>query len=211
MTTIRAVLVDWAGTVTVPLREVVISAVLEAGLSEDELRQAFAGLADYVTGSDSPIHRAERGEITDAELLEWLDQHAAGARAVFDVAAPGSIFAAPDRAEMVALLETLRSHEARIVLATNNFASAHAVLERRYLSTGLVDGIVNSALIGARKPEPAFFDHCLAVAGVRAHEAVLVDDMEANIEAARARGLHGVLVGDDPAPAVAELRELLGP
>jgi FMN phosphatase YigB (HAD superfamily) len=207
---IRAVLVDWAGTMTEPLRDVVIRAVTEAGLSDDELRRAFAGLAAYVTESDTPIHAAERGEITDDELLRWLEANAPGARVVFDAGSPASIFAAPDRPAMVELLHELRRRDLQVVLATNNFASAQPLLERRYVQPGLVDHIVNSALVGARKPEDAFFDHCLATAGVAAGEAVLIDDLEANVEAARARGMQAVTVGDDPGPAIDRLRALLG-
>lgn len=210
MAEIRGVLVDWAGTVTVPLRDVVLRAVTECGLGEEELRRAFAGMTEYVTGTDGPIHRAERGELTDDELLDWCDTNAPGIRAVFDVEVPASIFGAADRPEVVALLRQLRDRDVTVVLATNNFASGQPTLERRYLEPGLVDGIVNSALVGCRKPEAAFFDRCLASLSLRADEVVLLDDMAANVEAARAHGLHAIAVGDDPTAAIDELWALLG-
>lgn len=212
MAAIRAVLVDWAGTMTRPLRDVVLDAVRSAELDQDQLREAFAGLAAYVTSTDTPIHRAERGEISDAELIDWLEQTSPGARAVFDVESPASIFHAEDRPEMVDALRRLRRHDVRLVLATNNFASAQPILERRYRQSELVDEIVNSALVRCRKPETAFWEHCLLAAGLPpAAEVALLDDTEANVDAARQHGLTAILVGDDPTEALEQLWEVLRP
>lgn len=203
-------LVDWAGTMTEPLRDVVIRAVTAAGMDEDELREAFAGLAAYLTSSDTPIHKAERGEIGDDELLAWMQESAPGARAVFDVTNPSSIFAAADRPQMVECLRQLRARGVRLVLATNNFASAQPLLATRYLESGLVDAIVNSALVGCRKPEPAFFERCVEVAGVSAANTLLLDDTPDNCEAAEQYGMTGIVVADDVTSALGELWSRVG-
>lgn len=46
---------------------------------------------------------------------------------------------------------------------------------------------------------------------VRADEVVLIDDMTADVGAARAHGLHAIAVGDDPTEAIDELSALVGP
>src|SRR5436309_15651337 len=47
------------------------------------------------------------------------------------------------------------------------------------------DGLVLSCEIGHRKPEPGFYEHCQRLAEAAAREIVFIDDLEANIEAAR--------------------------
>jgi putative hydrolase of the HAD superfamily len=92
---------------------------------------------------------------------------------------------------LLAEVTTLRSSGMRIFLATNQ---EH--LRARYLmqSLGLAahfDGIVYSADIGARKPEPAFFEAALARSGSAAGQTLLVDDTLANVETAKAMGWNG--------------------
>ena len=43
-----------------------------------------------------------------------------------------------------------------------------------------------------------------------AERTVFLDDFDGNITAAEALGMHGILVGPDPRPALAELDALLG-
>lgn len=209
MTDISVVLVDWAGTVTVPMNEMMKLAIDHLDMSDEQLSAALGGLSDYFTGSDSIVHRAERGEIADAELLAWLEQQSPGASRLFDTDGP-SFINAPDRPEMIELLWWLQDVDVTVMLATNNFLSAQEMLASRYLDSGLVHAIVNSALIGARKPDPEFWDVVLDATMVEPHEIVLLDDNDHNLRAAEALGMQTIAVGDDAASAVAELKALLG-
>ena len=197
----EALLIDWAGTITVPMGEMMTLAAGRLGLSEGEVATAFGGLAEYMAGEDSIFHRAERGEVDDEELRAFVEEKAPGAGGLFDPSGP-SFFDAPDRPEMVALLERLRDADVMVVLATNNFASAQELLARRYLDTGLVSAIANSALMGARKPEPAFYQRCLEAAAVEPGRALFVDDMAHNTAGAEAVGIPSLLVGSDGEAAV---------
>ncbi|MGB6384149.1 MAG: HAD family phosphatase [Terriglobales bacterium] len=49
-----------------------------------------------------------------------------------------------------------------------------------------------SAEVRLLKPDPAIYEHTLRGLGVSADEALFVDDREANIQAARALGLHAI-------------------
>ena len=61
-----------------------------------------------------------------------------------------------------------------------------------------------------RKPDPAIYHLALAeLGGVEPGRAVFLDDHEGNIAGARAVGLHAILVGPDPIPALAELDRVL--
>jgi len=57
----------------------------------------------------------------------------------------------------------------------------------------IFDDMTISAEVGAAKPDARIYQHAVAKLGVRAEEAVFIDDMLANIEAARALGMHGII------------------
>lgn len=113
-------------------------------------------------------------------------------------------------------LSELRSRGLRLVVASNWDVSLPAVLERLELAQ-LLDGVVTSAAVGARKPEPAVFREALRVAGVDPSEAVHVGDgLREDVEGARAAGIEPVLVvrsGAVPGPTgvrtISNLAELV--
>ena len=70
------------------------------------------------------------------------------------------------------------------------------------------DALVLSAEVGIMKPDPQIYDIALDKFKVKPDEAVFVDDMPANVEAARTLGLHGVLF-QTPEQTLKKLKELL--
>ena len=91
-------------------------------------------------------------------------------------------------------LRTLRARGLRLVVASNWDSSLHDVLGRAGLAS-LVDGVVTSAEVGARKPERALFDAALQAAGCPVSEAVHVGDSPENDVAGALRaGLRAVLL-----------------
>jgi putative hydrolase of the HAD superfamily len=75
--------------------------------------------------------------------------------------------------------------------------------------TGVVDAVVESARVGFRKPEPAFYEHALELLGVGADETVLLDDLGVNLKPARAMGMTTIKVVDADA-AMDELGRIVG-
>ena len=73
----------------------------------------------------------------------------------------------------------------------------------------LFEVIVDSSAVGIRKPDPAIYRMALDQLGVAPERSVFLDDAPGNIEAARALGMHAILVEDDHAGAFAELDRLL--
>ena len=65
--------------------------------------------------------------------------------------------------------------------------SFRAVLERIGLAAA-IDGVVTSAVAGARKPDPAIFAPALALAGCAAAEALHVGDSDEDVAGAHAAG-----------------------
>ncbi len=64
-----------------------------------------------------------------------------------------------------------------------------------------LDGIVTSAEVGARKPDPAIFERALALAGVPASTAMHVGDKPADdVAGARNAGIEPVLIVREGGP-----------
>lgn len=203
-----AVVFDWAGTITVPMLDMVLGAATEHGFTADDLTKVFSGMAGYFDDPDSIFHRAERGEIDDDALRAHLDSLAEGAGRLFD-ADPPSFFWAPDRPEMIELLEELAETDLIVVLATNNFVTGQDILATRYLDSGLVSAVVNSALVGMRKPDPAYYRLILDTFELDPAATLMVDDQSRNLEVATDLGMASVLAGTDAMAAVNEIRRLL--
>jgi putative hydrolase of the HAD superfamily len=82
----------------------------------------------------------------------------------------------------------------RLLLGSNT-NELHALHFRRQFADALkhFDAVVLSYQIGARKPQPAFFEHCRRLAGCAAAECLFIDDLSANVAGAVACGWQGVV------------------
>jgi HAD superfamily hydrolase (TIGR01509 family) len=79
------------------------------------------------------------------------------------------------------------------------------------MSSGtLFRGIVISGEVQMMKPEPEVFAHLLEKYELRPEQSVFVDDLSANVDAAKRVGLHGILF-KDAVQCGSELDQLLGP
>ncbi len=70
------------------------------------------------------------------------------------------------------------------------------------------DALVLSAEVGTMKPDPQIYHLALDKFKVKPDEAVFVDDMPANVEAARTLGMQGILF-QSPEQTLGKLKELL--
>ena len=71
------------------------------------------------------------------------------------------------------------------------------------------DVVVESAVVGLRKPDPRIYELVLAQLDVEASRAVFLDDLGINLKPARAMGMATIKV-TDPDRALAELAATLG-
>jgi putative hydrolase of the HAD superfamily len=87
-----------------------------------------------------------------------------------------------------------RARGQRLVVVSNWDISLCDVLATLGL-TSLLDGVLTSAGVGARKPAPAIFEQALALAGVPARDAIHVgDSLDDDVAGARAAGIEPVLI-----------------
>ena len=73
----------------------------------------------------------------------------------------------------------------------------------------LFQHIVESSVVGVRKPDPRFYEIACETAGVEPHEVVFLDDLGVNLKPAAAMGMTTIKV-TDPAVALQELEAVVG-
>lgn len=107
-------------------------------------------------------------------------------------------------------LARLRAAGYRLALVSNASREAASVVHVLGLDQA-VDALVVSCEVGTLKPKPDILRMALEQLGAPAERALLVDDVPANLDAARALGLATALIvrDDRPAPEHAEQHALL--
>ena len=155
----------------------------------------------------------ERGELTNPQFHAALEGEAAVHGHTIDAEAlmgeVGKGFG--PRPEMLTAIRRIRAAGLRTGALTNNWASGEKGVDTTggMHSTDLFDTIVESSVVGLRKPDPAIYALALDRLGVEAHEAVFLDDLGINLKPARAMGMATIKVGD-PHAAIDELAAVLG-
>ena len=92
---------------------------------------------------------------------------------------------------MIALAESLKTRLPRVILSNTNPFHIDYIVEH-YPWIKDFDAQVLSYEVGLLKPDPAIYELTLRRCGLQAARAVFIDDLAANVEAARRVGLQGV-------------------
>ncbi len=169
----------------------------------------------YEANGDHPWHRLERGEGTLAEALEAADE-ACRADGIEGFSSEGffkamSSTSSDERREMaVAKVRELNEAGIRQAIITNNAKEFGDMWRSLIPVDELFEAVIDSSAVGMRKPDPRIYRLALQQLEISQPEtSAFLDDFEPNVAAARELGMHGVLVGDDIVPALAELDRIL--
>jgi putative hydrolase of the HAD superfamily len=165
-------------------------------------------MGPYHDDTDHPWHRLERGELTLQEVREA--NRAALAAAGVAPMPPPTEMAFEINEEMVELVQDLRAAGLRTGLLTNNARELRDRWWGLLPYEELFDDVVDSHLVGMRKPNPAIYRLALERLGATADRTAFLDDIASNVAAAQAEGMVGVLVEDGGEAAIARVRELAG-
>jgi putative hydrolase of the HAD superfamily len=202
---VRAVMFDFGGVISSSPFEAFEHLETERGLPRGFIRTVNATNPD-----DNAWARLERGEVGVALFGElWaaeaqaLGGHDIDGRLVLERLA-GEI-----RPKMVEAIR--RCGEVfKTACLTNNFVRAEAELSAEVAGVyALFDAVLESRVLGVRKPDPRFYELACEALGVEPHEAVFLDDLGINLKPARALGMHTIKV-TDPDQALAELGRVTG-
>ena len=205
---IRAALFDFGGVILSSPFEAFNRYEAEAGLEPDTIRRLNATNPDVNAWA-----RFERGELDPAGFVRVFEQEAAALGHDVDAERVLDGLKGQVRPEMV---EALRRCGEQLITAmlTNNFrnpqggSSPDAGLELSAIFE-LFDEVIESSMVGVRKPEPRIYEITCERLGVRPDECVFLDDLGVNLKPARAMGMTTIKVVD-PAAAIRELSDVVG-
>ena len=137
----------------------------------------------------------DRGRLSDIEFRERVCQE-------FDIAIPSAEFARRwadifwEREGVRAYLKELKGRGYPLFLCSNTNPLHFAYVEQEFaLFMEPFDGFLLSFRLNARKPEERYFQQVqehLEGLGISPAEAVFIDDLPANVEAARRQGFHTI-------------------
>jgi putative hydrolase of the HAD superfamily len=163
--------------------------------------------------------RLERAELDPQGFAAEFEKEARGLGGQVSGARVLELLAGEVRPEMVTALDRCRAAGLRNACLTNNFVSWGAdvdddpVLAARAVQVAMVmslfDVIVESSVIGVRKPEPRFYEVACQLLDVAPEACVFLDDLGINLKPARAMGMTTIKV-TEPGAALAELGAILG-
>ena len=140
---------------------------------------------EWNRGQDAGRSFAEGARLLKLEhpdKAELIDAY--GAR--FDEMMPGPIAGA------VEILAKLHERGAPLYALSNFSAETFPPVLGRFDFLRWFRGIVISGEVGVIKPDPRIYEIMLARFSINPHEAVYIDDVAANAEAARLFGIHGI-------------------
>jgi epoxide hydrolase-like predicted phosphatase len=93
-------------------------------------------------------------------------------------------------------------------ILSNSFVGARREEQQRYHFEEMCDLIIYSHEVGIAKPNPRIFELACKRLGVQPTEVVFLDDVEANVIAAREAGIHAILF-QETAHAIADIQACL--
>ena len=108
---------------------------------------------------------------------------------------------------MAAYFQGLRPRY-RTAILSNAAAGGRREEERRYGFASMADVLVYSDEVGIEKPDRRIYEIACERLGVRPSEVVFLDDLEANVAAARRLGMRAVLFQGN-AQAIADVEACL--
>ncbi len=209
--TVRAIIWDFGGVFTSSPFEAFARYEAENGLPKDFIRGVNAANPDANAWA-----QLERSEI-DAKTFDALFAkesarlgHAVGGRDVL------ALLAGEVRPAMVVALKRCRE-KFKCACITNNakvgqgpsMTFDNKKSEEVAKIIELFDVVIQSSMVGYRKPDPEIYHIACRELGIEPNEAVYLDDLGVNLKPARAMGMTTIKVVD-PEAALKELQEAVG-
>jgi putative hydrolase of the HAD superfamily len=202
---LRAVMFDFGGVISTSPFEAFAHLEAQRGLPAGFIRTVNATNPD-----DNAWARLERSEIgLDAFAELWAEEaralgHDLDGRLVLERLA-GEL-----RPRMVSAIERCKESGFKTACLTNNFLSEERAVSRDVARVyEIFDAVLESRVLGVRKPDPRFYELACEALAVKPAESVFLDDLGVNLKPARALGIHTIKV-TDPDDALDELGTLLG-
>ena len=210
---IHAVISDFGGVLTTPLLGSFMAFQDETGITAESLGRAMQRIA--VRDGEHPLFELERGRITEASFLDTLRRELAtelGREPHLHRFSEIYFEALDANQQMIELMRDLKGRGYRMALVTNNVREWEPLWRRMLPVDEIFEVIVDSAFVGARKPDPEIYELALERigGGIGAAECLFVDDVEDNVATARELGMNAIQFRSTD-QAIAEIEAALAP
>lgn len=209
---IKAVLWDFGGVITTSPFEAFNRYEREHGIPVDFIRSVNARNPD-----SNAWAQLESDAIDLAEFDRLFAQETAAAGHSIPGAEVLQLLSGDVRPAMVAALEAIKARY-RVACITNNVRAAgtgpgmaigSARVEAVAQVMSLFDFVIESSVVGLRKPDPRIYQLACEKMGIAPTEAVFLDDLGVNLKSARALGMHTIKVTSQE-QALLDLENVLG-
>ena len=204
MPVIRAALFDFGGVISTSPFEAFTRYEVENGLPENFLR----GL-NSTNPDTNAWARHERNELNFDESCDAYEAEALAAGHRIDAREVIGCLSGDIRHEMVEAIR--RCHERlRTGLITNNMSPMNRHEDSAFPFLGeLFDVVIESSIVGVRKPDQRIYEIACDELGVQPDEIVFLDDLGVNLKPAAQMGMTTIKVIDAD-KALAELEAAVG-
>lgn len=203
---IKAVLFDFGGVVT--------TSPFEAFARYEEANGFPIGLIRSINSTnpdDNAWAMLERSDV-DADGFSELFAAEAAARG-YNISGHTvlDMLAGQVRPQMVEAIRRIKGAGFAVACLTNNFRPRSETEGARGETSevmAMFDQVIESSVVGIRKPEREFYLKALSLLGIEAAEAVFIDDLGINLKPAKAMGMTTIKVVD-PDDALSQLSMVL--
>jgi putative hydrolase of the HAD superfamily len=199
---IEAVLFDFGGVLSTSPFDAFARHEQAQGLPEGFIRTLNA-----TNHHDNAWARLERNEVDFDRFCTEFEAEAVAAGGRVDARVLFATMAGDMRPEMLEAVRRCHEHF-KTGLLTNNFITPDTT-DRHHDVFDLFDVVIQSALVGVRKPDPRFYLLACTELGIEPAAAVFLDDLGVNLKPARALGMQTIKVVD-PTEALIELEAIVG-
>jgi putative hydrolase of the HAD superfamily len=211
LSSIEAVISDFGGVLTTPLIGSFAAFQDETGISGEVLGQAMARIAERE--GEHPLFELERGRTSEERFLAQLADELApdlGHRPVLHRFAEIYFDALHPNDAMIELMRDLRARGYRMALLTNNIREWEPHWRAMLPVDEIFEVVVDSAFVGVRKPEREIYELTLErLDGMPPEQALFIDDVEINCDAARELGMTAVRFRETD-QAIVDIEDALG-
>lgn len=138
----------------------------------------------------------DRGGLTEHELIDRLETRLGLTRAQLVTLLDAVRHSLVEKPDTVKLIRDLQQQGVPLYCLSNMPVAVYVHLQSHHQFWDAFSGIVISGEVKMMKPEPEVFLHLLETFELQAAESVFIDDLSANVEAARKIGMHAIVFKD---------------
>jgi len=192
-TRIEAVVSDFGGVLTSPLVDSFVGVLDSSGVSLEALGKAMAALAER-EGSN-PLFELETGRLTEDRFMSALSDELStqrGSRVELDGFGERYFRHLQPNERLIEYMRGLGKRGYRLAICTNNVREWEGRWRAMLPVDEIFDLVVDSAFVGARKPERRIYEITLDRLGTSPEATLFIDDVEINCQGARELGMQAI-------------------